>query len=143
LLSGAGCLGFFLFFDRDVEERSQPSNVIRTLAYRLTSFDVRIGVVVAAVIETTPNISDSPLGFQFMKLLVKPLLALSKPEAPIIVILDALDECGSAQHHQSLLALLATESIHLPPFICILITSRAEFDTKETLCFYEHLRYTS
>jgi ABC-type branched-subunit amino acid transport system ATPase component len=33
-------LGAFIFFNRDVKDRSDPSLVIRTLAYKLASFDI-------------------------------------------------------------------------------------------------------
>src|ERR1700733_14007711 len=97
LIREQGRLGAFIFFNRDVEERSRPSNVIRTLAYRLASSDARIGALVATVIETIPSISESPLSFQFTKLLIEPLSNLPTTEAPIVLILDALDECGSAE----------------------------------------------
>jgi hypothetical protein len=71
-----GQLGAFLFFDRLVEERSRPSNVVRTLAYQLGSFDSRIGTAIAVAIENTPSITQSPLRLQFLKLIVEPLSSL-------------------------------------------------------------------
>jgi energy-coupling factor transporter ATP-binding protein EcfA2 len=139
LIREQGRLGAFIFFNRDVEERSRPSNVIRTLAYRLASSDARIGALVATVIETIPSISESPLSFQFTKLLIEPLSNLPTTEAPIVLILDALDECGSAEDRSSLLALLAAESFHLPSFIRILITSRAEFDIRRAFEVQPHV----
>jgi hypothetical protein len=130
---GRGRLGAFMFFNRDVEERSQPSIVIRTIAYRLALFDARIGAAITKVIETTPTIAESPLPFQFMKLVIEPLSTLPKTEAPIILILDALDECGSPEGRGSLLTLLATESIHLPPFVRVVVISRTEFDIRHAL----------
>jgi len=122
-----------VFFNRDVEERSQPSIVIRTIAYRLASFDARIGAAITKVIEAMPTIAESPLPFQFMKLVIEPLSTLPKAEAPIILILDALDECGSPEDRRSLLTLLAAESIHLPPFVRVVVTSRTEFDIRRAL----------
>lgn len=52
-----GCLGAFLFFDRSFPERSHPSRVIRTLAYKLGLFDQRIGTGVLAAIEKFSSIS--------------------------------------------------------------------------------------
>ena len=110
-------------------QATSTSNVIRTLAYQLALFDKRrIGTPIAAVIEKTPNLVESPLHLQFTKLLVEPLSKLPATGPPIILVIDALDECGNARDRKTLLNLLATESIHLPPFIRILVTSRAEFD---------------
>jgi len=113
--------------------------VVRILAYRLASFDARIGALVAAVIENIPSISESPLSFQFMKLLIEPLSNLPITEAPIILILDAMDECGSAEDRSSLLTLLSAESVHLPCFIRILITSGAEFDIRRAFEVQPHV----
>jgi hypothetical protein len=134
-----GRLGAFIFFDRDVEERNQPSNVIRTLAYQLGSFDVRIGTAIAAAIEATPSLPQSPLPLQFVKLLIEPLSSLPASEPPIILVLDALDECGNAGDRATLLNLLAAESTYLPPFIRVLITSRAEFDIRTAYATQSHV----
>jgi WD40 repeat protein len=135
-----GRLGAFVFFERDVEERSHVSNVIRTLAYQLGSFDDRIGTAIAAAIKTTPSISDSPLRLQFIKLLVEPISTLPATEPPIILVLDALDECGNTGERKTLLHLLAAESIHLPLFVRIVITSRAEFDIRSAFADQPHVR---
>jgi NACHT domain len=129
-LRESGQLGAFLFFDRDVMERSDPTNIIRTLAYELGLSSPQIGAKITAVIEDTPNISMSPLRLQFMKLIIEPLSAIegSLTTAPLILILDALDECGTAAQRKSLLAMLAAESHNLPSILRILITSCSEFD---------------
>jgi hypothetical protein len=134
-----GCLGAFLFFERDVKERNQPSSVIKTLVYQLGLFDARIGRAVATAIETTPRITQSPLHRQFTRLLLGPLSSLPIIEKPIVIILDALDECGCAETRAALLALLATSSIHFPPFIRMIITSRAEFDIRKALGVQPHI----
>jgi adenylylsulfate kinase-like enzyme len=68
-----GRLGAFLFFDRSFPEKSHPSKVIRTLAYKLGLFNRRIGTAISAVIEQYSTITDSSLHIQFAELLVKPL----------------------------------------------------------------------
>ena len=69
------CLGAFIYFNRDVKDRSDPSLVTRTLAYKLASLDTRIGATVSAAIRNIPDIAESPLHFQFRKLIVEPLLS--------------------------------------------------------------------
>jgi hypothetical protein len=121
-------LGAFLFFDRDVMERSDPTNVIRTLAYQLGLSNPQIGAAITAVIEDTPSISMSPLRLQFMKLIIEPLSVIegSLATAPLILVLDALDECGTTTQRRNLLAMLAAESHNLPSSLRILITSRPQ-----------------
>ena len=134
-----GRLGAFIFFNRDVEERNQSANVIRTLAYQLASFSPVIKTAIAQAIDTTPGIMQSALRFQFTKLLIEPLQNLPATEGPIVLILDALDECGSAESRKPLLSLLSSESVHLPSFIRILITSRDERDIRCALEVQSHV----
>jgi hypothetical protein len=123
-------LGAFLFFNRDVAELSQPANVTRTMAYWLASFDPHIHSAITAVIDNFPTIVQSPILLQFQKLLIEPLAQLSPPQSPIVLVLDALDECGTPEERSLLLDVLAAQSVNLPPFIRILITSRAESDIR-------------
>src|SRR6202451_1446564 len=138
MLRESGQLGAFLFFDRDVTERSDPTNVIRTLAYQLGLCNPEICAAITAVIENTPSISMSPLRLQFMKLIVQPLSTISPAAAPLVPVLDALDECGNAKQRRSLLALLAAESPKLPATLRIFITSRPEHDIR---CAFESLAH--
>src|ERR1700692_1466585 len=71
-----GRLGAFVFFDRPFPERSHPSKVIRTLAYKLGSFDRRIGAAICTAMDNFPSINDASLHIQYTKLLLEPLLSL-------------------------------------------------------------------
>jgi NACHT domain len=126
----SGRLGAFIFFDRDVSESSRPGVVIRTLAYQLGSFSHHIGTAIATTIDSNPNIHASPLKFQFQKLLIQPLSSLTIDDMTntIVVVVDALDECGNAKERKNLLELLANESRGFPSTFRMLITSRAEHD---------------
>jgi hypothetical protein len=138
-LQKQGRLGAFVFFNRDVEERNQSANVMRTLAYQLASFSPVIRTAIAQAIYTTPRITQSMLHFQFTKLLIEPLRNLPATEGPIVLILDTLDECGSAEGREPLLSLLSSESVHLPSFVRILITSRDERDIRRALEGQSHV----
>ena len=128
-----GYLGAFLFFDRSFPERSRPSKVIRTLAYKLGSFDPRIGPAVLAAIKKFPSIIDSSLHIQFINLLVKPLSSVTfhPGDGPVVLVLDALDECGNAAERTALLEIMGMELSRLPLAIRVLITSRAMEDIRE------------
>jgi hypothetical protein len=121
-----GRLGAFVFFDRAFPETSRPSKVIRTLAYKLGLFDRRIGTAICTAIENIPSINDAPLHVQFTKLLLEPLASLTvlKAEGPIVLVLDALDECGDPTEREVLLNVLGTEFARLPSMIRVLVTSR-------------------
>ena len=127
---GQNRLGAFVFCNRHLAERNEPSNVIRNIAYRLALFDPRIRDAITVAIHDLPTIAESPLRLQFDKLILEPLRKLPSTECPIIIVLDALDECGNTASRIRLLALLAEESARLPPFIRVLVTSRPEKDIR-------------
>ena len=132
-------LGAFIFFNRDVKDRSDPSLVIRTLAYKLASFDTRIGEAVSVAIQSIPDIAESPLHFQFRNLVVQPL-SCAESRGPLVIVIDALDECGTADTRNVLLSVLSLEISNLPPYTRILITSRPEDDIKNILQSHSSVR---
>jgi len=91
------CLGAFLFFSRDVKERSDPAVVVRTLAFQLGSFSASMRAAISQALTRNLGIVRAPIRLQFRKLVVEPLLTLFavRRHTPIVVILDALDECGN------------------------------------------------
>ncbi|KAF7968877.1 hypothetical protein HWV62_29152 [Athelia sp. TMB] len=134
--------GAFLFFDRNAPLESAPSRVITTLAFQLAQQNAAIRSAVSAAIEERPELVSDPLATQFRSLLVEPLvIAAPHIEGPIIVVLDALDECGDARSRQKLLELLSKDlPNHLPNQLRILITSRPEHDINCALASRSHIR---
>ena len=134
-------LGAFLFFNRDVTEHSDPTFVVRTLAWQLGSFHPQIGELVSAVIERVTPIVLSPIPFQFQRLVVDPLSsALPLPETShIVVVLDALDECGTPEDRQTLVNVLAENLSRLPLTCRTIITSRADADIQDAFQSQPHI----
>jgi hypothetical protein len=125
-----GRLGAFLFFDRNNPSRSEPAAVVPTLCYKLALFDPTIRAAVCTQIEHDPSITEASLRVQFTKLLREPLssLAVLHDKGPVIVVLDAFDECGNVSSRRDLLALLGHDLAKFPPAFRFLITSRREPD---------------
>ncbi|KAJ7121465.1 WD40 repeat-like protein [Mycena epipterygia] len=122
-------LGAFLFFDRNDSARSAPEAVIRTMVYKLALFNSHIASSVAEVIRRNPAVVDAPIRTQFRSLLLDPLTAAEQyMQGPVLIILDALDECGDPRSRAMLLSLLATDLHKLPRLFRILITSRRDPD---------------
>ena len=121
-------LGAFLFFSRDVAERSNPATVIRTLAYQIGSFNTRIGEAIATAIRKFQNVYLSPLSVQFQKLIIEPLASATDEQTTLVLVIDALDECGTPKKRELLLEVLVENLTQLPPSVRILITSRSEHD---------------
>lgn len=133
-LSIQGRLGAFIFFDREVAERNDPAVVIRTVAFLLGSTHPRIGEAITKTLEKYNHISQLSLENQFKHLLSETLLSdgVVDDEKPLIVVMDALDECGDVSRREALLHLIAEYSARIP--IRFLITSRPESDI---LAFFE------
>ncbi|KAF7982115.1 hypothetical protein HWV62_29831 [Athelia sp. TMB] len=132
--------GAFLIFDRNSPQESAPSRVITTLAFQLAQHNAAIGAAVAAAIDQQPEVVSDPLATQFKSLLVEPLRAAAKHiEGPLIIILDALDECGDAPSRRKLLDMLSREFNQLPDNFRILITSRPDHDIKCALASRSHI----
>ncbi|KAJ6485356.1 WD40 repeat-like protein [Mycena vitilis] len=133
-------LGGFLFFDRNNPSRSHPDRVIRTLAHFLARQNSHIASAIAAALELDPDTINAPLQTQFETLLLKPLLAVEHlMQGPVLIILDALDECGDQASRRALLSVISTEFRKLPSYFRVLITSRREADISNTFasCFVE------
>jgi hypothetical protein len=125
-----GRLGAFIFYNRDTTDGNDSAFLIRTLAYQLGTFDSRIGDAISIAITNNLGLIQSPFRVQFLKLLVEPVssvLAL-RNEGPIVIVVDALDECGDLATRKLMLEVIANESAKLPSIFRIFITSRAEYD---------------
>ncbi|KAJ7095575.1 WD40-repeat-containing domain protein [Mycena epipterygia] len=122
-------LGAFLFFDRNDRSRSHPDAVIRTIAYSLALSNPPIRVAIAAAIQRDPGVVNAPIWTQFNALLLDPLrLAEHHIHGPILIVLDALDECGDRHSRAALLSVLSEGFPKLPHLFRVLITSRREMD---------------
>ncbi|KAF7977771.1 hypothetical protein HWV62_2653 [Athelia sp. TMB] len=133
--------GAFLFFDRNVPIESDPSRVISTLAHQLAEHNETIGAAISAAIGDDRQPLSAPLASQFDTLLSKPLSKTSAEiSRPIIIVLDALDECGDAGSRRILLDILSSPQFaNLPRHFRFLITSRPDLDIKNALtCSHVH-----
>jgi hypothetical protein len=126
-------LGAFFFFDRDIPERN-AATLIRTLAYQLALFDAHIGRKISSIVENNPRIAERPLDFQWACLLsAEALQSLQWSRGPIILVIDALDECGSETDRKMLMQVLSKGFSDLPPFIRVMVVSRQQPDIQRVL----------
>lgn len=121
--------GAFLFFDRNSPAQSGPDGVIRTLAHQLALSNDVLRNAICDVVERDPQIATTTITSQFEDLILTPLQACaSKITRPIVIIIDAFDECGDAQSRGALLHLLIKHLPTIPHQFRFLITSRPELD---------------
>ncbi|PAV14876.1 WD40 domain containing protein [Pyrrhoderma noxium] len=131
-----GELGAYMFFIRGKTDPKETSTtitnmVLRTVAYKLACHIPRIAELIYAEIgnDKEPQFPSSEILFD--KLLRKPLHLLietekTKENAPILFILDALDECGDSDAQNELTDFIAGKLSGLPPILRFFITSRPE-----------------
>src|ERR1700733_7286100 len=119
--SDIGRCGAFLFWDRNDPVNSNPRRVIRTLAFQLAQFNDDFASELASRITATPSITtSSSLDEQFRHLVQEPLAIIAKKYnnlGPIIIVLDALDECGAPEARKRLLESLSVGLTKLPVMI--------------------------
>ncbi|EJC99860.1 WD40 repeat-like protein, partial [Fomitiporia mediterranea MF3/22] len=127
-------LGAFIFFRRADSTDGQLVSLFRTLAFRLVMFDSSIAGHVKAAVKKSDNITEAIAEVQFKRLLLEPLVAVrDELQAPVVIVLDALDECCTPDARRKLMALLQKEFGKLPPSFRFLITSRPENDINKAL----------
>jgi hypothetical protein len=125
--------GAFFFFDHDVPARN-AATLIRTLAYQLALFDARFGDAISRIVESIPRIAEMPLEFQITNLLsVKAMESVVWSGGLIILVVDALDECGSNKDRKELLQALSKGFHNLPSFIQIMVVSHQESNIQHAL----------
>ncbi|PAV22986.1 nucleotide-binding-oligomerization-domain like receptor [Pyrrhoderma noxium] len=121
-----GQLGCHMFF---VRGRSHPRTALQTIAYSLAVYNQSIAVSLVEKLRKSGDLNSSNLKTKFDILLRDPLSAVStKVGHPVLIVLDALDECGTSELRRSLLDVLRARLSSLPANFRILITSRPEED---------------
>ena len=121
-----GKLGCNLFFLRG---RSHPGSVLQSIAYSLAVYNKSIADYLVEKLRKSGDIGPSNLKTKFDILLRDPLSAVAtKVHHPVLIVLDALDECGTPELRRNLLDVLRDRLSSLPANFRILITSRPEED---------------
>ncbi|KAF8667760.1 hypothetical protein AX14_006302, partial [Amanita brunnescens Koide BX004] len=104
-------------------------------------FDTRFGDAISQVAANNNNIAGMLLQFQFEHLLsANALKSVRWYGGPIVLIVDALDECGSEADRNILMQVLSKGFSDLPSFIRIIVLSRQELDIQHVLGSHLHVR---
>jgi hypothetical protein len=122
------------FFLRGAGDRSRIACLIPTLAYQLSISIPTTKPFIQLVLHTDPLIVRQALRYQFQKLVIEPILAVTNTNAtmiPMIIFVDALDECDDKDLMAEFIEIIADtyRGNHRLP-LRIFFTSRVE----------EHLR---
>ncbi|KAJ3066918.1 hypothetical protein HK102_007532, partial [Quaeritorhiza haematococci] len=129
------------------DEKNDVGRLINTIAYDLAQWrpEVRDHLleIYKGDMKSDSRLMDKSIRTRFKELILDPLSKVpSSPDASntqqqkdVVIILDAIDECGrpGTRNRAQLLSILSTDYIHLPPFVKLIITSRPEEDIWESL----------
>jgi hypothetical protein len=121
-------LGASFFFSRDVALRCKPDDLLSSIAFQLSSLHPIMATSICQALIDDLDIGRSALSTQFQKLLQNPLRGAWTLGNPVIILLDALDECGTEKERKDLLGLLCSELPGFPAAVKFVITSRPEAD---------------
>lgn len=140
-LSGSRQLGATFFFNRGESDRTNLSKFFTTLAADLVTREPALGPHIQSAIDADPNIVTKTAKEQFSKLIVRPLLAIfsttEKTCIPLVIIVDALDECEREDDVQLLLHLFCGLDLRASKCLKVLLTSRPELSIRQSLAIME------
>ncbi|KAH8119577.1 hypothetical protein DFH11DRAFT_1697678, partial [Phellopilus nigrolimitatus] len=120
------CLAGCFFFKRDIPERRNPQSLFPSLAYSLAILFKPFRDAISQVLQTDPVIAGKAVSLQFEALFNGPIskCSQSSPLKTIIMVIDALDECGESQD-RSMVASYLTQLANLAPWLKVFVTSRS------------------
>ncbi|KAE9402798.1 WD40 repeat-like protein, partial [Gymnopus androsaceus JB14] len=127
----AKCLGAFFCFDHTFAAERTPNKALQTIAYDLSISLPEFGKHLIEVLDDDPYISTSmSIEEQWNKLIMAPAKFITS-NRPVVIIIDALDECGPKEEggpRDMLLSLLINSIRELPKIFRVFVTSRMEGD---------------
>ena len=117
-----GKLGASFFCSRNFEDRSNIEAIFPTLAIQLAYRYPEFRKPLLQVLRANPGIGHDKPCSQMEKLIVGPLQAM---QAPMVIIIDALDECRDEEPASAVLSVLS-RYVEKIPLVKFFITGRPE-----------------
>ncbi|KAJ6540702.1 hypothetical protein B0H19DRAFT_959754, partial [Mycena capillaripes] len=131
-------LGGSFFFKRGHPTCGNAKVLFATLAYQLALHDPALKRAITSSVKDNPSALGRDMEVQLAKLIVDPSVSLKK-NAPLILLIDGLDECDSEQAQRKILSLVGNTARQHPSTFRFLIASRPEAHIRKCWnedCFY-------
>jgi hypothetical protein len=141
-LEDAGRLAACFYCRRDDPNLGDPRNVIPTLIYKLAIAWSPFRKALAHQLRTHPEFSaaNSPPGQQFETLFASPFRKLKEiPSGALVVLVDALDECGTPATRRVVIDIVYRIS-RLAPWLKVVVTGRQEWDIQLAFGRFDNTR---
>jgi hypothetical protein len=113
------------FCRRDDPELSEHRNILPTLIHKLAIIFPPFRNIVAERLRKNPNVTPESMKHTLLLDFIRTLPRL--PKRSLVFVIDAFDECGSAQSRPGILKALKDATTHAP-WLRVIITSRPEVD---------------
>lgn len=131
-LSHEKVLAASFFFSRYHSSRRELKLVFSTLAFQLAHYNADYNRVLSDILAKDPDLVNAAPSDQLLKLVIYPLSRVRfTGRQPWVIMLDALDECGS-DHGATLLTLLSKRIAEFPAQIRLFLTGRPEDSILQT-----------
>ena len=129
------------FCRRDDMNLSEPRNILPTIIHKLAIIFPPFRRLMAERLRHDPNLTPGSITYSLLLDLIRKLPRL--PTRPLVLVIDALDECGNTKSRPSILNGL-TDAATSAPWLRVIITSRPEADIQhffDSPTHSSHLRY--
>ena len=117
---------------------SEPRKILPTLINKLAIIFPPFRAIVADRLHKTPNLTPESMEYAVFLEFIRALL--HPPKKALVFVIDALDECGSAQSRSNILKAL-TDAAAEAPWLKVIITSRPEVDIQDFFHSLTQLSY--
>ncbi|KAG1784452.1 uncharacterized protein HD556DRAFT_1251305 [Suillus plorans] len=147
-----GGLGSCFCFDRTQQADRRQDKTFTTIASDLADCNPIVRRALAQAVRDHNGLKRTPdIAKQWQELIISPINIASKAiAAPVLIVIDALDESGEANSQEQILRLLAgklntstSQLSELPANFRILLTSRPLEDIHNTLHAVPHVHHVS
>ncbi|KAJ4161619.1 uncharacterized protein LMH87_007649 [Akanthomyces muscarius] len=125
-LADNGQLGASFFFKKGETDRGSLSKFFMTIAADLIMKKPSTAPHIEAVLNADHSITSKNYTEQFQKFLLEPLTKCDIGDRPVVIVVDALDECEQEGDIERFLYLVSRLETELPDRIRIFLTSRPE-----------------
>lgn len=127
LSSNNDVFGASFFFKRGEGNRGRAAFLFTTIAAQLVRRLPCLAPHIREVLVIEPFIHEKPLNDQFQKLILDPLSKNPRCWGPnLLIVIDALDECGSEDDMRALIGVLSKAQNTITPRVKFFLTSRPE-----------------
>ncbi|RFU78506.1 hypothetical protein TARUN_3753 [Trichoderma arundinaceum] len=123
-----GVLGASFFFKSGEGDRGRTAFFFTTIAAQLVRRIPSLAPHIREILDIDASIHEKSLNDQFQTLILDPLKKNSEcwPSAALLVVIDALDECGSEENMRLLINVFSKAQLTDKPRLKFFVTSRPE-----------------